>query len=304
MFVMLLGSFTYAQTDGNNFDFSCIDYVQLRADRVADVEALGNTEVFALLAIQEDPAETTTIIFNKQLTAYVNTVYSHIERWEQSDYDTYLTDLEGKVYSQMLRNERIVILEEAFDLHSTATVSISLIDASDGSGDAILFDGGDFAFDWKLLNLIENLPTITFDQYYLQTRFNTYISVVQDELNRIAAAAKTAALEANETTYEAALDSNTATSTLDRETELEGLSRDGIFVLVSTPGYNGTSGYIVEYHNENGLIHYTYEDGGITYNDSHIYPSNTDLDSITDYDTFYNNQVTLVRDLVKGLINN
>ena len=126
MFVMLLGSFTYAQT----FDFDCIDYIKLRADRVEDVEALGNNEVFALLAIQEDPAETTTIIFNKQLTAYVDVVYSHVERWEQSDYDAYLTDLKDKVDAQIVRNERLIILEAAFVQYSTATVSISLIDAA------------------------------------------------------------------------------------------------------------------------------------------------------------------------------
>ena len=298
MFVMLLGSFTYAQTDGNNFDFSCIDYAQLRADRVADVEALGNTEVFALLAIQEDPAETTTIIFNKQLTAYVNTVYSHIERWEQSDYDAYLTDLEGRVYSQILRNERIVILEEAFTLYSTATVSISLIDASDGSGDAILFDGGAYSVDFKFSALIEDLPSTTLSPYHFQALWPTLIANVQDELNRIAEAALIAANEANEAAYTTALDSNTATSTLDREIELEELSRDGIYVKIVFPY---TTGYTIEYHDDNGLITLTDNDGDP---DPQIFNFGTDLDSISDYDTAFNNAVTKVRDLVHTLINN
>ena len=294
MFVMLLGSFTYAQT----FDFDCIDYVQLRAERVADVEALGNTEVFALLAIQEDPAETTTIIFNKQLTTYVNTVYSHIERWEQSDYDTYLTDLEGKVYSQILRNERIVILEEAFAFYSTATVSISLIDASDGSGDAILFDGGAYSVDFKFNALIEDLPSTTLSTYYFQALWPTLIGNVQDELDRIAAAALVAANEANEIAYTNALDSNTATSTLDREIELEDLSRDGIYIKVVFPY---TTGYTIEYHDANGLITLTDNDGDP---DPQIFNFGTDLDSISDYDTAFNNAVTKIRDLVHALINN
>ena len=294
MFVMLLGSFTYAQT----FDFTCIDYVQLRADRVADVEALGNTDVFALLAIQEDPAETTTIIFNKQLTAYVDVVYSHIERWEQSDYDAYLTDLEGKVYSQILRNERIVILEEAFVQYSTATVNISLIDAADGSGDAILFDGGAYSVDFKFSALIENLPSTTLSPYHFQALWPTLISNVQDELDRIAAAALVAANEANEAAYTNALDSNTATSTLDRETELEELSRDGIYIKVVFPY---STGYTIEYHDANGLITLTDNDGDP---DPQIFNFGTDLDSISDYDTAFNNAVTKVRDLVKDLINN
>ena len=298
MFVMLLGSFTYAQTDGDNFDFSCIDYVQLRANRIADVEALGNTEVFALLAIQEDPAETTTIIFNKQLTTYVNTVYSHIERWEQSDYDTYLTDLEGKVYSQILRNERIVILEEAFALYSTATVSISLIDAYDGSGDAILFDGGAYSVDFKFNALIEDLPSTTLNTYYFQALWPVLIGNVQDELDRIAAAALVAANEANEAAYTAALDSNTATSTLNREIELEELSRDGIYIKVVFPY---ATGYTIEYHDANGLITLTDNDGDP---DPQIFNFGTDLDSISDYDTAFNNAVTKIRDLVKDLINN
>ena len=294
MFVMLLGSFTYAQT----FDFSCIDYVQLRADRVADVEALGTTEVFALLAIQEDPAETTTIIFNQQQTAYVDVVYSHIERWEQSDYDAYLTDLEGKVYSQILRNERIVILEEAFAIYSTPTVSISLIDASDGSGDALLFDGGAYSVDFKFNALIEDLPSTTLSTYYFQALWPTLISNVQDELDRIAAAALVAANEANEAAYTDALDSNTATSTLDRETELEGLSRDGIYIKVVFPY---STGYTIEYHDANGLITLIDNDGDP---DPQIFNFGTDLDSISDYDTAFNNAVTKIRDLVHTLINN
>ena len=308
MFVMLLGSFTYAQT----FEFDCIDYAQLRIDRVADVEGLGTTEVYALLAFQ--PASgtnsdtTATIIVNGINLIDYDISPSFIEYWEQSVYDTYLTDLGNKLQSLVLRNERLAILESVFNQYSTPTVSISLIDAADGSGDALLFSevGGDFEYTAKLSSLIENLSSYTFEYFTSESYINTFIGIVQDELDSIAAAAKTAALEANETAYTNALDSNTATSTLDRETELERLSRDGIFVLVSVPGYNGTSGYVVEYHDENGLISYTYVDpvDGLTYNDSHSYPSNTDLDSITDYDTFYNNQVTLVRDLVRNLINN
>ena len=295
MFVMLTSSITIAQ-EGLYLNFDC-DY-PLRLERVGEVQTLGNTEVFATVSVSSDPNTTVTSIFNNYNFIYNDVVDSHIEDWEQSDYDAYLTDLEGRVYSQILRNERIVILEEAFIANSTATVSISLIDASDGSGDAILFDGGAFSLDWKLLGLIEDLPSITFDSFSLQTRFTTYINVVQDELDRIAAAALIAANEANETAYTAALDSNTATSTLNREIELEELSRDGIYVKIVFPY---TTGYTIEYHDDNGLITLTDNDGDP---DPQIFNFGTDLDSISDYDTAFNNAVTKVRDLVHALINN
>ena len=292
MFVMLLGSFTYAQTDGNNFDFSCIDYVQLRADRVADVEALGNTEVFALLAIQEDPAETTTIIFNKQLTAYVNTVYSHIERWEQSDYDAYLTDLEDKVNDQIARNERIVILEAAFITYSTDIVDIYLI-KDDNDNDAILFDGGVFSFDYKFNQLLENI-SITSLQGAITAVFTNYVNIVENEVKTIIAAA----LKANEDAFDAAFDSNTATSTLDREIELENLSRDGVFVEITYPSWGG---FKEEYKDANGIT-FLDADG----DEQEIRYHNSDLEDLSDadYTLWYNTTVTKVKDLVQRLINN
>ena len=284
MFVMLLGSFTYAQT----FDFDCIDYIKLRADRVADVEALGNTEVFALLAIQEDPAETTTIIFNKQLTAYVDVVYSHVERWEQSDYDAYLTDLEDKVNAQIFRNERIVILENAFIQYSTATVSISLSPGIDS--DAILFDGGLYSLVLPLDNLIENIPYL--ESFILQ--FSVYVNNVQNELNNI----KAAALKANEDAFDAALNSNTATSTLGREIELEDLSRDGIEAIVTIL----SQGFVIEFHDANGLITILDQDGDPV---EQKFETWANLDVVTGYGQYtYNNAVTKIRDLVRDLIIN
>ena len=288
MFVMLLGSFTYAQT----FDFDCIDYAKLRADRVTDVEALGNTEVFALLAIQEDPAETTTIIFNKQLTAYVDVVYSHVERWEQSDYDAYLTDLEDKVNAQIIRNERLIILEAAFNQYSTDAVSISL--TSDANGDAILFDGGVYSRTLSFGALLEELHPLTWESVWI-SQFVFYRNLVQTELDSIAAAALVAANEANEAAYTAALDSNTATSTLGREIELEELSRDGVFLEITFPSWGG---YQEKYVDADGNSILDAE------GDPQTFVYNPELDSVPDYDTTFNKAVGRVRDLVHNLINN
>ena len=55
MFVMLLGSFTYAQTFGDNFDFSCID---LRTERINKLQALGDTNVSVVISDFGDATRT------------------------------------------------------------------------------------------------------------------------------------------------------------------------------------------------------------------------------------------------------
>ena len=295
MFVMLTSSITIAQ-EGLYLNFDC-DY-PLRLERVDEVQTLGDTEVFATVSVSSDPNTTVTSIFNNYNFVYNDVVDSHIEDWEQSDYDAYLTDLEGRVYSQILRNERIVILEEAFIANSTATVSISLIDASDGSGDAILFDGGTYSVDLKFNALIEDVASTTFTPLLFQIVWAPLISTVEAEVANIAAAALVAANEANEAEFDDAFNSNTATSTLDRETELEGLSRDGIFVKIVYPF---TTGFAIEYHDINGLITLTDNDGDP---DPQVFNFGEDLDSLSNYGEMYNNVVTRVRDLVEDLINN
>ena len=181
MFVMLTSSITIAQ-DGDYHVFDCDR--PLRNERIADIEALGDSDVFARVAVTSNPKTTTTSIFNKYAFAYNKSEEGHLEDWDETTtYASYLQDLSNRVDAQLLRNERIVILETAFDLaHQTTSVTISLVDASDGSGDAILFDGGTFSLDWKLLGLIEDLPSTIFDPSYLETRFTFYINNVESNL--------------------------------------------------------------------------------------------------------------------------
>ena len=300
MFVMLLGSFTYAQT----FDFSCIDYVQLRADRVSELEALGNDDFFVAVGFQDGSgtnSDTTVVTISKGLTEIVDfiTISPFVEYLIISEYETFYNTIKNKVHAQILRTQRIAELEAAFIQYGTSTVNISLIKDNDGN-DAILFSNSDgtITLDVKFNELLENLPSTTI-QTTIVVYFNTYVNLLQGEIDAAAAAAKTAALEANETAYEAALNSNTATSTLDRETELEGLSRDGIYVKVVFPS---SGGFSIEFHDINGQLYITYDDGTT---EPMIYSFLKSLDSVSNYGTsLYNNQVTRVRDLVKVLINN
>ena len=89
--------------------------------------------------------------------------------------------------------------------------------------------------DLKFSALIEDLSSSIFTPLYFKTIWSSLISTVETEVANIAAAALKAANDANEDAFNDAFDSNTATSTLDRETELEGLSRDGVFVKIVYP---------------------------------------------------------------------
>ena len=62
MFVMLTSSITIAQ-DGLFLVFDCDR--PLRLERIADIEALGDSDVFARVAVTSNPKTTTTSIFNK-----------------------------------------------------------------------------------------------------------------------------------------------------------------------------------------------------------------------------------------------
>ena len=123
---------------------------------------------------------------------------------------------------------------------------------------------------------------------------NHYLELVSEQAEAIA---KEIATAANEAAYNAALSTNTATSTLDREAELETLSRDGISVIVTIT----ISGYILEFHDANGLISEVDENG---YLNEEKYEYGTSLGASSSYDTLFNIAVTKVRDLVRDLINN
>ena len=284
MFVMLTSSITIAQ-DGLYLVFDCDR--PLRLERQAAISALGNAEVFATVAVTSNPKTTTTSIFNKFAFAYNKSEEGHIEDWDETTtYADYFQDLSDRVDGQIVRNERLIILEAAFTQYSTDAVSISLTSDANGN-DVVLFDGGVHSRTLSFHALLEELHPLTWESVWI-SQFPTYIGLVEDELKSIA-------LAANETAYSAALDSNTATSTLDREIELEDLSRDGVFLEITFPSWGG---YQEKYVDVDGNSILDAEGDPQTF----VYAK--ELDSISDYDTAFNNAVTKIRDLVKDLINN
>ena len=289
MFVMLTSSITIAQ-EGLYLNFDC-DY-PLRLERVSKVQTLGNTEVFATVSVSSDPNTTVTSIFSNYNFIYNDVVDSHIEDWDSNVFNTYLINIENKIVSAIVRIERIAELEAAFVQYGTSTVNISLIKDNDGN-DAILFSNNDgtITLDVKFNNLLENLLSHVIPTTIV-SYFNTYVGLIQGEID---AAALIAATAANDTAFNAALDANTASSTLDRELELEGLSRDGVEVRVDIY----TQGFKISFHDANGPILVYYDDGT---SEPEATVSNTNLNSVTDYGTMYNNIVNRVRDLVQNLI--
>ena len=184
MFVMLTSSITIAQ-DGLYLVFDCDR--PLRLERIADIEALGDSDVFARVAVTSNPKTTTTSIFNKYAFAYNKSEEGHLEDWDETTtYADYFQDLSDRVDGQLLRNERIVILETAFDLHSTASVTIYLgtyTNVTTGlANDRIVFDGGTFSVDIKLGGVLEDLSSTIFTPSYFQALWPTYISTVENNL--------------------------------------------------------------------------------------------------------------------------
>ena len=183
MFVMLTSSITIAQ-DGLYLVFDCDR--PLRLERIAEIEALGDSDVFARVAVTSNPKTTTTSIFNKYAFAYNKSEEGHLEDWDETTtYADYFQDLSNRVDAQVKRNERLVIIEEAFVDYSTESVTLSLIKDSNNN-DAVLFDGGAYSFDLKFNFLLEELSS-SWEYTYIELQFPLYVSIVQDELNRIAA---------------------------------------------------------------------------------------------------------------------
>ena len=183
MFVMLTSSITIAQ-DGLYLVFDCDR--PLRLERIADIEALGDSDVFARVAVTSNPKTTTTSIFNKYAFAYNKSEEGHLEDWDETTtYADYFQDLSNRVDAQIKRNERLVIIEAAFVTYSTESVTLSLI--KDGNNnDAVLFDGGAYSFDLKFNFLLEELSS-SWEYTYIELQFPLYVGIVQDELDRIAA---------------------------------------------------------------------------------------------------------------------
>ena len=283
MFVMLTSSITIAQ-DGLFLVFDCDR--PLRLERIADIEALGDSDVFARVAVTSNPKTTTTSIFNKYAFAYNKSEEGHIEDWDETTtYADYFQDLSDRVDGQIKRNERLIILEAAFTQYSTDAINISLSNGIDS--DAVLFDGGAYSRTLSLGVLLEKLPS-SWEYTYIELQFPLYVGFVEAGLKDLANIANAAA-------YDAALNSNTATSTLDREIELEDLSRDGVFLEITFPSWGG---YQEKYVDVDGNSILDAE------GDPQTFVYNLELDSVLDYDTTFNNAVTRVKDLVHALINN
>ena len=183
---MLTSSITIAQ-DGLYLVFDCDR--PLRLERIAEIEALGDSNVFARVAVTSDPKTTTTSIFDLGVVGlfiYNDSTEGHLEDWDETTtYADYFQDLSNRVDAQVKRNERLVIIEEAFVDYSTESVTLSLIKDSNNN-DAVLFDGGAYSFDLKFNFLLEELSS-SWEYTYIELQFPLYVSIVQDELNRIAA---------------------------------------------------------------------------------------------------------------------
>ena len=186
MFVMLTSSITIAQ-DGLYLVFDCDR--PLRIERQTKAEALSVGDVFVTIAVTSDPKTTTTSIFDLGVVGlfiYNDSTEGHIEDWDETVYTDYLQDLSDRVEAQLLRNERIAILETAFDLHSTASVTIYLgtyTNITTGlANDRIVFDGGTFSVDIKLGGVLEDLSSTIFTPSYFQALWPTYISTVENNL--------------------------------------------------------------------------------------------------------------------------
>ena len=185
MFVMLTSSITIAQ-DGLYLVFDCDR--PLRIERQTKAEALSVGDVFVTIAVTSDPKTTTTSIFDLGVVGlfiYNDSTEGHIEDWDETVYDDYFQDLSNRVAAQIKRNERLVIIEEAFVDYSTESVTLSLIKDSNNN-DAVLFDGGAYSFDLKFNFLLEELSS-SWEYTYIELQFPLYVSIVQDELDRIAA---------------------------------------------------------------------------------------------------------------------
>ena len=156
-------------------------------ERVAEVQALGTSEVFATIAIQS--GETITTIWNNSVIENQGIVTGDIQFWEQAYYDQYLINVKNIINdaiftnTQALRQPRIDQLEAAFTQYSTSTVSLSLITDTDGN-DAVLFDGGTHSRTFQFNALLENISEYALSAYILT--FGTYVDLVQSELDSIA----------------------------------------------------------------------------------------------------------------------
>ena len=156
-------------------------------ERVAEVQALGTSEVFATISTQG--SETITTIWNNSVIENQGFITGDIQFWEQDVYDQYLINVKNiindAIYANVLakRAPRIAQLEVAFTQYSTSTVSLSLIIDANGN-DAVLFDGGAYSRTFQFNALLENISEYALDAYI--STFGTYVDLVQDELDIIA----------------------------------------------------------------------------------------------------------------------
>ena len=142
MFVMLLGSFTYAQTSGDNFDFSCID---LRTERINKLQALGDTNVSVV--VSDFGSDTRTVITRNGNEEFNGVLYGLIGTWSVEKFDNHFSNVTNLVSDQLNLNieraERLAYVQTLVSSNTTIVRS----DDTEYNGNPI--DGDVFSISYE-----------------------------------------------------------------------------------------------------------------------------------------------------------
>ena len=112
-----------------------------------------------------------------------------------------------------------------------------------------------------------------------------------------------AAIAANDDALVQALKGGTATSTIDRKAELEGLSRNLVNVIITLDPFNdGTVGFKESYNYDGEIILDKHEDAQLRYNGSPLGLDEVGGLSAAHYKLWYDSTANRVRDLVAILL--
>ena len=134
MFVMLLGSFTYAQTSGDNFDFSCID---LRTERINKLQALGDTNVSVV--VSDFGGNTRTVIIRNGIERFDGLIFNPIETWGDETFDNHFSNITNLVSDQLNLNiTRDSRIEYTKSLTASTSATVEVIEDTTYDGDVFI----------------------------------------------------------------------------------------------------------------------------------------------------------------------
>ena len=191
-------------------------------------------------------------------------------------WDKYLADAKQAVIDSEIDGAAAAIAMTAEELASlTASRTLELKAKSSATTSVtVRWDGG------HIITVDEN------DILAKDHGHNNYGRSTQDQFDALLKVVEDAVIAA---------DSDELTLEEQRIAELEGLSRDGVFVVIEIL----SQGWKIEFHDENGIITKEGTDG-VDYEESQ--ETWTNLDEVSDYQSHYDNAVQRVSDLVQYLI--